>query len=90
MCAIDVPLLFEVGWDQVCTYTALVYAPPFVQQQRLKKRPDLTASKIEHILNRQWPLDKKIVLATYEIQSGLSKWNTFRQLSAIIKDIKSK
>lgn len=90
LCVFDVPLLFEVGWDRVCNYTALVYAPSFIQQQRLRKRPDLNDAKIEHILKRQWTLDQKKALATYEIQTGLSKWNTFRQLSVIIKDVKSK
>jgi dephospho-CoA kinase len=90
LCVFDVPLLFEAGWDRVCTYTVLVYAPTFIQRQRLQKRPDLNEAKIERILKRHWSLDQKKALASYEIQTGLSKWNTFRQLSSIIKDVKSK
>jgi dephospho-CoA kinase len=88
-CVVDVPLLFEVNWHSVCTHTAVVYAPSFIQQQRLQRRPDLNESKIEHILRRQWTLAQKRELATYEIQSGLSKGHTFRQLRDIIEDMKS-
>jgi dephospho-CoA kinase len=90
LCVFDVPLLFEVNWDRVCDYTAVVYAPSFIQQQRLKRRPDLTAYKIQHILKRQFSLAQKKALSTYEIRSGLSKGNTFRQLSRIIEDMKLK
>jgi dephospho-CoA kinase len=90
ICGFDVPLLFEVGWDRVCTYTALVYAPPKIQHQRLQSRPDLNAAKIAHILGRQWTYEQKKERATYAIQTGLSKWNTYCQLSAILKDINAK
>lgn len=89
-CALDVPLLFEVGWDKVCTHTIVVYAPESVQKQRLMRRPDLNDAKIEHILSRQWDLSKKKAVATYEIQTGLSKRNTFHQIDHIIKEIKIK
>jgi len=89
-CVVDVPLLFEVSWNSVCTHTAVVYAPSFIQHQRFQKRPDLNEAKIEHILRRQWTLTQKRDLATYEIQSGLSKGHTFRQLRDIIEDMKSR
>lgn len=89
-CALDVPLLFEVGWEKLCTHTVVVYAPSFVQRQRLSLRLDLNESKITHILSRQWSLAEKKALATYEIQSGLSKENTIRQVSQIIQDIKQR
>jgi dephospho-CoA kinase len=89
-CALDVPLLFEVGWNKICTHTAVIYAPPSIQRQRLSLRPDLNEVKIAHILSRQWSLAEKKALATYEIQSGLSKENTIRQVDRIIQDIKSR
>jgi len=89
-CALDVPLLFEVGWEKLCTHTAVVYAPLFVQKQRLSLRPDLNEAKIAHILSRQWNLAEKRALATYEIQSGLSKENTIRQVDQIIQDIRQR
>jgi len=89
-CALDVPLLFEVGWDKICTHTAVIYAPPSIQRQRLSLRPDLNEAKIAHVLSRQWCLAEKKALASYEIQSGLSKANTVRQVDRIIQDIKSR
>lgn len=90
ICVLDVPLLFEVGWEKICTHTAVIYAPDFIQKQRLSLRPELNEAKIAHILSRQWSLDKKKALATYEIQSGLSKENTLRQVEKIIQKIKSR
>jgi len=90
ICSLDVPLLFEVGWDRICTHTVVVYAPSFIQKQRLWRRPDLSERKIKHILSRQWALSQKKARATYEIQTGLSKWNTCRQVNRIIKDLKLK
>lgn len=88
LCVLDVPLLFEVAWDKVCTHTMVVHAPPFIQIQRLERRPDLDESKIQHILYRQWDLSKKKALATYTIQSGLSKGYTICQVKRILQDLK--
>ena len=86
-CVVDVPLLFEVGWDSFCTHTAVIYSPSFVQQQRLQKRPGLNLENLNHVLNRHWTLPQKKAQATFEIQSGLSKGHTFRQLKTIVKDL---
>lgn len=89
-CVVDVPLLFEVGWDCLCTHTAVIYSPSFIQQQRLRKRPDLNLENLNHVLNRHWTLPQKKAQATFEIQSGLSKGHTFHQLKTIVKDLTSK
>jgi dephospho-CoA kinase len=90
LCVLDVPLLFEQAWEYLCTYTAFVYAPSFIQQQRLQRRPYLAQKNIKFLLKRHKSLSQYKALATYEIQTGLSKGNTFRQLSRIIEDMKSK
>jgi dephospho-CoA kinase len=87
LCVLDVPLLFEVGWDELCTHTAVIYAPPAIQQERLLRRADLNETRIQHILRRQWTSEEKRARATYEIQSGLSKRITFQQLDKIITEI---
>lgn len=89
-CVVDVPLLFEVGWDSLCTYTVLIYSPSFIQQQRLQKRPGINLENLNHVLNRHWTLPQKKAKATFEIQSGLSKGHTFRQLKTILEALSLK
>jgi dephospho-CoA kinase len=85
ICVLDVPLLFEVGWDKVCTHTLLVQAPLFIQLLRIQHRPDLNQAKIDHILSRFLPMNVKKKLATFTIQTGLSKHHTFKQLKNILQ-----
>lgn len=88
VCVLDVPLLFEVDWDRFCTHSVVVHAPSFIQKQRLRDRKYLTDKNINFLLSRQMSLSKKKARATYEILSGLSKGNTFRQLRRIMEDVK--
>lgn len=66
---IDVPLLFETGFDKTCDQTLLIYASPNVQMERLKKRDGFSEEEINLRLAAQWPIEKKRSLATFEIEN---------------------
>jgi len=68
----------------------LIYSPSFIQQQRLQKRPGINLENLNHVLNRHWTLPQKKAKATFEIQSGLSKGHTFRQLKTILEALSLK
>ena len=59
---VEVPLLFEVGWNKMTDLNVLVMADPKTLQLRLKKRR-LTRAEYEARLKAQWPEDKKAALA---------------------------
>ncbi len=88
ICVLDVPLLFEVGWDQFCDYTIVVSAPAFLQRQRILNRKGMTLEQMNHVLKLQLPDQEKRKRADYVILSGLSKWYTFIQLKKVIRNIK--
>ena len=45
MIVIDMPLLFEVGYEKKCDITCLVYVDLKTQVERLAKRDDITEEK---------------------------------------------
>ncbi|NLC32865.1 MAG: dephospho-CoA kinase [Clostridiales bacterium] len=50
---VEVPLLFEVGWNQSCDEVWCVYAPARVQVHRLRKRDKLPLSQAIRRINSQ-------------------------------------
>jgi dephospho-CoA kinase len=85
VCILDVPLLFEVGWDSLCNITFAVKAPSFLQEQRLFKR-DVTPSECYHMRARQFTDHEKSQRADFLVQSGLSKHYIYEQLQKIIRE----
>ena len=67
----DVPLLFETGQEKKCNLVLVVSAPFFLQKQRVLKRKDMTESKFENILNKQFNEQKKKKHADYVIKTGI-------------------
>ena len=69
---LDVPLLFEVGWQHDFSTIILVYVPPAIQLERLMRRDRLDQAAAEIALRAQMPIDKKKNLAQIIIDnSGL-------------------
>lgn len=56
---VDIPLLYEGGYDQVVDKVAVVYIPESVQQNRLMKRDNLTQSEAEKRIASQWSIEEK-------------------------------
>ncbi|MBO4675012.1 MAG: dephospho-CoA kinase [Elusimicrobiaceae bacterium] len=59
---IEIPLLFEAGWEKMTDLNVLIMADPKTLLVRLKKR-GLTRSAYEARLKAQWPEEKKAALA---------------------------
>ena len=59
---IEIPLLFEAGWEKMTDLNVLVMADPKTLNMRLKKR-GLTRAAYEARLKAQWPEEKKRALA---------------------------
>lgn len=67
---IDVPLLFEVGWDDLCDVTVCVTAPQKLQIERLKKSRGFTRSQALDWIKSQMPLKEKVKRADFVIENG--------------------
>lgn len=70
---LDIPLLFETGWDEVCDAVMVVSAPYLIQRQRVMKRAGMTEQKFQAILASQMPDFEKRKRADFIIHTGLGK-----------------
>lgn len=66
---LDIPLLFEKGYDADMDATLLVTAPPALQRARVLARPDMTSALLDTILARQMPDAEKRSRATHIIET---------------------
>lgn len=88
----DIPLLFEIGWQNKFPVIILVYTPPDEQLKRLMERDSINMDEAEAALSAQWPIDKKKQEAHFIIDnSGLlsetlaqvqNTWNALQKISA--------
>ena len=51
---LDVPLLFEAGWDKYCDKIVFLTAASETLRQRVFARPGMTAEKYEKLTSRFW------------------------------------
>lgn len=56
---IDVPLLFEIGWDKNFSTIIMVYTPPAMQVARLMERDRLNRQQALIALSAQLPVEEK-------------------------------
>lgn len=66
---LDVPLLFEAGWDKLCGKIIYVTAAPEVLKRRVFVRPNMTDEKYKVLTGRFWSERDKISRADYVIRT---------------------
>ena len=81
---LDIPLLFEAGWDRLADTTIVVCARPQQQYQRIHKRMGLSKAEIRNRLKFQMPLERKCRLADIIIDNSGPLSATRQQVKAII------
>ena len=66
----DIPLLFEQNYASWFDETWLVYVNRDIQLERLMKRDQISKEAAESRLNSQWPLERKMVLASHSLDNN--------------------
>lgn len=66
----DIPLLFEQNYASWFDETWLVYVNRDCQLERLMKRDKISKEAAESRLNSQWPLERKISLASHSLDNN--------------------
>ena len=56
---VDIPLLYETGYESLIDQVAVVYLPESIQLQRLMKRDHLTSIEAQQRINSQMPIEEK-------------------------------
>lgn len=81
----DIPLLFEQGYESWFDEVWLIYLDRETQIERLMNRDKLSLEAAESRLAAQWPLDKKKKLATHIIDNSGSLDQLLSQIISLLE-----
>jgi dephospho-CoA kinase len=85
---VDVPLLFESGWDRRYPVTLVVFVPPATQVARLMARDQVDETQARAALAAQMPLDDKRARAHFVIDNSGGLEETFVQVRAVWRELR--
>ncbi|MCL2468633.1 MAG: dephospho-CoA kinase [Alphaproteobacteria bacterium] len=84
---LEVPLLFEAGFDRLCDVTLTVSAKAATQKERVMKRKHMTPAKFRALNSRQFSDKEKRQRADFIIRTDISLPDTRRQVKALWKTL---
>ncbi|MGO9568988.1 MAG: dephospho-CoA kinase [Desulfomonilaceae bacterium] len=85
---VDVPLLYETGWEQFVDLVVVVYVPRGMQEERLVKRDGMSVDDARSRLDAQMPIDEKRRLADRLVDNGNTLEHTRRQVETLVEELK--
>ena len=83
----DIPLLFEQNYASWFDETWLVYVNRDVQLERLMKRDQISKEAAESRLNYQWPLERKISLASHSLDNNGNQEQLIAQVVQLLEEM---
>ena len=83
----DIPLLFEQNYASWFDETWLVYVNRDVQLERLMKRDQISKEAAESRLNSQWPLERKISLASHRLDNNGNQEQLIAQVVQLLEEM---
>jgi dephospho-CoA kinase len=87
---LDIPLLYETGGERRVDGVAVVSAPPFVQEQRLRRRSGVSPARLEAIRVRQMPDAEKRRRAEFVIPTGLERRRSLIAIATVIATVRGR
>ena len=84
----DIPLLFEQDYASWFDETWLVYVNRDVQLERLMKRDQISKEAAESRLNSQWPLERKISLASHSLDNNGNHEQLIAQVVQLLEEMR--
>ena len=85
LAVVDIPLLFEIGGEQLVDVVVVVSAAEETQRQRAFARQNMTLEKFEAIKAKQIPDTQKRMRAHYVVSSDYGFDHTRCQIEALIR-----
>ena len=83
----DIPLLFEQNYASWFDETWLVYVNRDVQLERLMKRDQISKEAAQTRLNSQWPLERKISLASHSLDNNGNQEQLIAQVVQLFEEM---
>lgn len=87
---LDIPLLFEKGYEKFFDAVVVVSASAQTQKSRVMARPGMTEKKFRSILMKQTPDAEKKRRADYVIDTGVSLEATREEVRAVARALKAR
>lgn len=82
---LEIPLLFEAGFDKLCDIIMVASAPKWVQKSRLLQRVHVSTKFLDMLLAQQYSDSWQRLHSHVIIETGLSVSNTRRQVNNLQK-----
>ena len=89
LAVVEVPLLFESGYDYGFHAIGVTWVDEAIQRQRALARPGMTGEKLDTILARQLPQAEKKAKATYLFDTGMPIEQTAAMVAALVASIRA-
>lgn len=90
LAVVEVPLLFESGFDYGFDAIGVTVVDEASQRQRALARPGMTVEKLDTILARQMPQAEKRARATYVFDTGGTRAETADMVKALVAAIQAR
>ncbi|KKB76236.1 dephospho-CoA kinase [Devosia limi DSM 17137] len=90
LAVVEVPLLFESGYDYGFDAVGVTFVDEAIQRQRVLARPGMTVEKLDTILARQLPQAEKKARATYLFDTGGTLAQTQAMVRALVAAIQAR
>ena len=87
---VEIPLLYEVGWQDDYDACIVVYIPEKICVQRVMARNGISAEDVKQILNAQIPIKKKVDYADFIIDNSGTFVSTVQQVSWLSRKLSRK
>jgi dephospho-CoA kinase len=85
---LEIPLLFETGYQAVCDATLVVSATLKVQVARLMSRDAIDKETALKRISSQMPIEEKVKLATFVIDNSFDMTKTEKQFYDVLEKIR--
>jgi dephospho-CoA kinase len=90
LAVVDVPLLYEKGWDKYCDVVLVAYVPPGLQERRLMQRDNMSREEARSRLAAQMPIAEKKKRADLVVDNTGTIAETRQQMAAILKELEAR
>lgn len=85
---LDIPLLFEAGYEGMCDSIIVTTCSPSIQRDRVLKRPGMILEKFKKILENQFSSIEKQQRGDYILETSHGRLDTFRRLRLVLEKMR--